>query len=146
MTPLCKYDTAVTLDLIFQRLWLPLKGISKKHTQVLQYTKSIAFTQKIWGLTRDRFWSQWCHWHRCDQRRFRSRFSYLNSKPYSKRLYPCIRGLGKLFDEQKTEVENLVSGPFNLSHINVNTPWVYFTFLLNVSWNPATEKLPVMAT
>jgi hypothetical protein len=29
----CKYDTAVTFDVIFARLWLPLKGISiEKHT------------------------------------------------------------------------------------------------------------------
>jgi hypothetical protein len=30
MTPLCKYDIAVTMDLIFERLWLPLKGMSKE--------------------------------------------------------------------------------------------------------------------
>jgi hypothetical protein len=33
VTSLCKYNTAVTLDFIFERLWLPFKGISiKKHT------------------------------------------------------------------------------------------------------------------
>jgi hypothetical protein len=32
MTPLCKYDQAVVLDLIFERLWLPLKGISIEKT------------------------------------------------------------------------------------------------------------------
>jgi hypothetical protein len=55
MTPLCKYDTAVTLDLIFQRFWLLLKGISieKTYTGKLSYTISKAFTQKIWGLTSD---------------------------------------------------------------------------------------------
>jgi hypothetical protein len=95
MTPLCKYDTAVTLDLIFEWLWLPLKGISieKKYIDKLTYTISITFTQSIWELTKDRFLSQWCHWHRCDEnRRLHSRFS------------PRIRS------HDKPEVENLVSG------------------------------------
>jgi hypothetical protein len=40
----------MTLDLIFQRLWLPLKGIyRKKYTGKLSYTTSIAFTQKYGG-------------------------------------------------------------------------------------------------
>jgi hypothetical protein len=30
-----KYDTAVTLDLIFEWLWLPLKGISIKKAYIL---------------------------------------------------------------------------------------------------------------
>jgi hypothetical protein len=53
-----QYDTAVTLDLIFEWFWLPLKGISIEiniHKQI--YTISITFTQKIWGFTKDRF----CH-------------------------------------------------------------------------------------
>jgi hypothetical protein len=50
-TPLCKYDTAVTFDIIFARLWLPLKGISIEKT----------FTHKKWGLTRDRFLSKRSH-------------------------------------------------------------------------------------
>jgi hypothetical protein len=65
---MCKYDTAVTLDLIFQRLWLPLKRISieKTHVGKLSSTIPITFTHKIWGLTRDR--------------------KSANSKTYSKRL------------------------------------------------------------
>jgi hypothetical protein len=40
MTPLCKYDNAVTFDIIFARLWLPLKGISIEKTYIgkLSYT------------------------------------------------------------------------------------------------------------
>jgi hypothetical protein len=56
----------------------------------LQYIYSLTFKhKKIWGLTKNRFLSKRCHWHRCDQnRRFRSRFSifFANSKPYSKRI------------------------------------------------------------
>jgi hypothetical protein len=33
-TPLCKYDTAVAFDIIFARLWLPLKGISIEKTYI----------------------------------------------------------------------------------------------------------------
>jgi hypothetical protein len=59
-------DNAVTLDFIFKRLWLPLKGISIEKTYIGKLpctipTVSITFTQKIWGLTRDRFLSQRCH-------------------------------------------------------------------------------------
>jgi hypothetical protein len=52
-------DTSVTLDLIFEWLWLPLQGISIEKTYIgnLTYTISITFTQKIWGLTKDLF----CH-------------------------------------------------------------------------------------
>jgi hypothetical protein len=61
LTPLCKYDTAVTFDIIFARLWLSLKGISIVKTYIgqLSYTMPITFTHKKWGLTRDRFLSQW---------------------------------------------------------------------------------------
>jgi hypothetical protein len=38
MTPLCPYDTAMSGDLEFERLWLPLKGISiKKITEAKVY-------------------------------------------------------------------------------------------------------------
>jgi hypothetical protein len=55
----CKYDTAVTLDLLFEWLWLPLKEISIEKTYLgkLPFTLSITFTQKIWGLTKDHFLS-----------------------------------------------------------------------------------------
>jgi hypothetical protein len=57
MTRLCKYDTAVTLDLIIEWLWLPLKGISMKmYIGKLTYTLSI-IAHKILGLTKDRFLS-----------------------------------------------------------------------------------------
>jgi hypothetical protein len=57
LTPLCKYDTPVTFDVIFARLWLPLKGISIEKTYIgqLSYTIPITFTHKKWGLTRGRF-------------------------------------------------------------------------------------------
>jgi hypothetical protein len=50
-------DSAVTFDVIFARLWLPLKGISIEKTYIgqLSYTIPITFTHKKWGLTRDRF-------------------------------------------------------------------------------------------
>jgi hypothetical protein len=46
MPMLCKYDTAVTLDLIFERLWLPLKGISIEKTYIgkLSCTTGIPIT------------------------------------------------------------------------------------------------------
>jgi hypothetical protein len=44
-SPLCKYDTALTLDLTFQRLWLPLKGISIEKT----YTGKLSYTKKYGG-------------------------------------------------------------------------------------------------
>jgi hypothetical protein len=52
ITPLSKYDTAVTLDLIFERLWLPLKGISIEKTYIgkLSCTLPVTFTHKIWGV------------------------------------------------------------------------------------------------
>jgi hypothetical protein len=60
LNPLCKNDTAVTLALIFNWLWLPLKGISIEKTYIgkLSCTIPITLTQKIWGLTRDRLF---CH-------------------------------------------------------------------------------------
>jgi hypothetical protein len=49
MTPLCQYDTAVPRDLEFERLWLPLQGISiKKHYICkLYYLIAITIMQKI---------------------------------------------------------------------------------------------------
>jgi hypothetical protein len=46
LTPLCKYDTAVTFDIIFARLWLPLKGISIEETYIYQLSFTITFTHK----------------------------------------------------------------------------------------------------
>jgi hypothetical protein len=50
-------DTVVTLDLIYERLWLPLKGIyiGKSYIGKLTCTISITFAHKIWGVTKDRF-------------------------------------------------------------------------------------------
>jgi hypothetical protein len=36
LTPLCKYDTTVTFDIIFARIWLPLKGIYIEKTYIGQ--------------------------------------------------------------------------------------------------------------
>jgi hypothetical protein len=41
LTPLCKYDTAVTFDVIFARLWLPLKGISIEKTYISQLSYTV---------------------------------------------------------------------------------------------------------
>jgi hypothetical protein len=108
----CKYDTAVTLDLIFEWLWLFLKGISIEKTYIgkLTYTISITFTHKNLGLTKDSFLSQRCHWHRCHvNRRFHSRFSPRIRSHIQKGL-PVYQGLGGVVRWKKTEAENLVSG------------------------------------
>jgi hypothetical protein len=49
VTPLVRYDTAGAGDLEFERLWLPLKGISIEKTYIgkLYYPIAIAITQKI---------------------------------------------------------------------------------------------------
>jgi hypothetical protein len=63
-TPLCKYDTAVTFDIIFARIWqLPLTGLSNEKTYIgqLSYTLPITFTHKKWGLTKESFLSQQSH-------------------------------------------------------------------------------------
>jgi hypothetical protein len=80
-------DTAVTLDLIFEWLLLPLKGISNEKTYQgkFTYTISITFTQKIWGLTKHRF---------DENRRFHSRFCPRIRSYIQKDFNPCIRGLG----------------------------------------------------
>jgi hypothetical protein len=44
LTPLCKYDTAVTLDLIFEWLWLPLKRISIEKTFKGKFSCTIPIT------------------------------------------------------------------------------------------------------
>jgi hypothetical protein len=113
LTPLCKYDTAVTFDVIFARLWLPLKRISIEKTYIgqLSYTIPITFTHKKWGLASDRFLSQQSHWLRCDKnRRLQSRFSRRILIHIEKGFNPCIRGLGGVVWWKKPEVENLVSG------------------------------------
>jgi hypothetical protein len=87
MTLLCKYDTAITLDLIFMRFWQPLKGISIEKTYIgkMSCTIPITFTHKIWGLTRDNCLSQRCN---CNAVTKSGDFTifFANSKPYSKRL------------------------------------------------------------
>jgi hypothetical protein len=49
LTPLCQYDTTVTGDLEFERLWLHLKRISIKKAYIgkLYYPIAITITQKI---------------------------------------------------------------------------------------------------
>jgi hypothetical protein len=97
LTPLWKYDTTVTLDLIFEWLWLPLTGMFIEKTCIgkLSCTIPLTFKQKYRGVTRDRFLSQRCHWHHCDEnRRFHMRFSPRIWSHIQKGVNPCIRGLG----------------------------------------------------
>jgi hypothetical protein len=70
-------------------------------------TIPITFTHKIWGLTRDRFLSQRCHWNRCDEnRRSHSRFSLWIRSHIQKGFNTCIRGLWRVDLGKKPEVEN----------------------------------------
>jgi hypothetical protein len=57
MTPLCKYDTAVTLILIFEWLWLSLKktSIEKNMHRQIDYTISITFTHTNMGVNTGSF-------------------------------------------------------------------------------------------
>jgi hypothetical protein len=125
VTPLCKYDTAVTLNFIFNRLWLPLKGIYiEKKTCIGKFSYTMSkLNKKMLGLTTDRFLSQWCHWHHCAQnRRFGSRFSSRIRIPFQKGFNPCIRCLGGVVWWKTPEVENLVSEPLlsEKKHDNCN--------------------------
>jgi hypothetical protein len=102
------------LDLIFEWLWLPLKGISIEKTYIgkLTYTISITFTHKIWGLTKDLF----CLSGAIDTAvtKIGDFIVYLlhEFEPIFKKALTHVSGaLGELFDEKKPEVENLVSGP-----------------------------------
>jgi hypothetical protein len=97
LTPLCNCDSAEPWDLIFDRIWLRLKGMSieKKHTQANCPTP---LSHKIYGgIYRIGFG------HRCAQnRRFQSRkYSRIRSH-IQKGFNMCIRGLRKMFDEKKT--------------------------------------------
>jgi hypothetical protein len=98
LTLLCKYDSAVTFDVIFARLWLPLKGISIEKTYIghLSYTIPVTFTHKKWGLNRDQ-------WLRCDKnRRLQIRFSRRILIHIEKGFNPCPRGLGGVVWWKKT--------------------------------------------
>jgi hypothetical protein len=65
----------------------------------LSYTVSITFTHKIWGLTKDRFFSQRCPWHRW----FHSRFSWrIRSNVYQEPRGSCLM--------KKKRDQSLVSG------------------------------------
>jgi hypothetical protein len=105
-------DTAEARDREFERLWLPLKGISiqKNYIGELYYPIAITITHKIYGLSKDRFWLERCHWHRSSQnRRFLSRISSRIPSHMQKGFNPCIRGLGEVVWWKKPEVENLVT-------------------------------------
>jgi hypothetical protein len=54
MTLMCKYDPAVTLDLIFDCIWLPLKGKSIEKTYIGKLSYNI-YNIYIWGLTKENF-------------------------------------------------------------------------------------------
>jgi hypothetical protein len=58
-------DTADQGTSKFTLLWLLLKGIpiEKSYIGKLCDTISTTFIQKIWGLTKDHFCGQRCHWH-----------------------------------------------------------------------------------
>jgi hypothetical protein len=64
MAPLCKYDTSVTFGSQMREDLATFKGnIYRRniHSQIaLHYIISITFLHKIWGLTKDCFWSQRC--------------------------------------------------------------------------------------
>jgi hypothetical protein len=149
-------DTAVQIwdrSGIFQRLCLPLKGISieKTYTGKLSYTISIAFTQKVWGLTRDRLWSR-------DSGVIDTAVTkignfvvdfFANSNPYSERLELVYQGPGgSCLMKKKPDVENLLSGSLSSSDepiyciINVSGPidksicsketghlWTYYIYM-----------------
>jgi hypothetical protein len=95
-------DTAVTLDIIIARLWLPLKEITIKKAYIgkLSYTIPITFTHTKWGLTRNRFLTQRSHWHHCDKNWrlvwLHSRFSRRILIHIQKGFNPCIRGPGEV--------------------------------------------------
>jgi hypothetical protein len=81
LTPLCKYGTAVTLDLIFDGIWLPLKGISCVKTYIAKLSHTYIYNFHTASSL-----------IRCGQNwGFRSRFS----SPYSKRAWG-----GGLLDEK----------------------------------------------
>jgi hypothetical protein len=108
----------VTLELIFEWPWLPLKGLSIEKTCIgkLSYTISITFTHKIWGLTKDRFLSQGCHWHRCHKnRQFSSRFASRIRSHIQKGSNPYIRVLGGVVWWKKTRGRS--------SHVRVPLSW-----------------------
>jgi hypothetical protein len=78
---------------------------------VLHYTYT--FRTKIWGLTRDRFLSQRCHLHHCDENwRFRSWFSLQNRSHIQKGFNLWITGLWEvnLWKNQRSKIS--CQGPF----------------------------------
>jgi hypothetical protein len=85
ITPLCKYDTIVNLDHIFNLLLLPLNGISIEKICIgkLYYNTPLTLRQRM-GYTKDRFWPQWCPRHCCAQNQLFHFF--VNLKPYLKRF------------------------------------------------------------
>jgi hypothetical protein len=107
MTPLVKIwplwlrTATVTLDQIFERLWLWLGNIYRKYIGKLSYTTFITFTQKTWGYLRIVF---------CHRGVIASWFSSQIRSHIQKGFNPCIRVFGGVVDEKKPEVENLVSG------------------------------------
>jgi hypothetical protein len=91
----------VTFNIIFARLWLPLKGISVEKTYIgqLSYTIPITFTHKKWGLTRDRF--------------LQSRFSRRILIHIEKGFNPCLRGVeGVVWWKKKQRSKIRCQGPF----------------------------------
>jgi hypothetical protein len=98
VTPLSQYDTAVPGDLEFERIWLPLKGISirKTYIGILYYPTAITITQKYRGHLRIVFG---------DSGVVDTAVAKIGDfvveclrdfSEISKTLYPCIRGLGEV--------------------------------------------------
>jgi hypothetical protein len=113
MTPLCKCDTAVTFGTHIRVALATFKeniNLKNIHRKIfLHYIYNIH--TKIWGLTEDRFLSQRCHWHRCDEnRRFRSWSVSRMWSHIKKGSNLCIRDLGGVVWWKKPVVENLMSG------------------------------------
>jgi hypothetical protein len=108
MTLMCTYDAAVTLDLIFERLWLPLKviHIEKIYIRNLSCTIPITFIH-YGGYPEIVFLSQ--QWRK-SAISYSSRFSSRIRSHIQKGFNPCIRCLGGDDLWKKPEVENLVSG------------------------------------
>jgi hypothetical protein len=85
--------------------------LKKTYICKLCYAISITCTQKVWGLTKDLFLSQRCHWHSCDyNRRFHSRCSSRIRSHIQKGFSMWIMGIGGVVWWKKPEAENLVSG------------------------------------
>jgi hypothetical protein len=115
LTPLYKYDTAVTLDLFFEWLWLPIEKNIGKFT----YTISITFTHKI------------CH--RCDEnRRFHSQFSPRIQSHIQRGINSCSRSLGEVVWWKKTRGRKSLARVPLKRNVAVSIKWKLLSAII---WN-----------